>query len=747
MRKASRKPAPKTDGRTGSAQSDRARLDAGSKKDGGCNYQYSGASSFATLQRAASQSAHSEILAGLKRVVDTGAKLTTDMRSPIAGLSGSTAPIQRNRTLNAGEKKKIREVLEEADVVYDALVHSRILRREIAEESAQILFDIMERAGDLYDKIDQDDFPDDFSLDDLEESLATLQDAIKEPWGKMKRFFQDRPPADTRGIGDQHPKVKVKTAAQHEISALGAESSLKANLEILRSEDRVFYVYGRSAMGSGDTAFIVRTVALLRGYGLHAVAVKQDAAAHDSAQAFGKAHEKTPQEMYKEARPQDVIVEGPLSDSYRRPEIGATDYESVTEREFNKLHSGATETPLAELQMPFNLRLYEYGTLSLRGGQLSTGPGDNVASNAGKVRHGFLGMGHGEMGAFYNASQEPDAPSFLELVESYAVPKADGKPLPVASKLWELCKENEGAKFLLGYTNKSEEVTNWCQSVATAVAPLGGHYIIIGIFGGKAIPDTFHVKESSFSGMYISERKNLQVNAREPSVSKRSTGNSSVLITNLLPRPLMAALQNIAEPFMATTGNYSLSEAIDGGSFPSYEALHFNAGVSEDLEWQITHAAEYLETPPVVRDAMQGLAGVSPLMLSGKEALIQTLLQNPAEVRKLTAEIRRKTDAGANLVAKLAALISAGDAGRITLDPPRKTPARKPRSGVYLPPQRSQPAPGRRDTYRSKSSKSSTSSWRRDDKKSGSRKPPAKKSDPRNWRSKPSGGDSNRKNW
>ncbi len=454
-----------------------------------------------------------------------------------------------------------------------------------------------------------------------------------------------RPPSDPRKIG-----LNTKSRAMEKAQGVNDSdrSSLKDNVELLRkNQGAVFYVYGKSAMGQGDTAFIVRTVNLLNGLGLKAVGVKAEESAHDPGSSFKKSLDSiTPQELYTKARPGDFVIEGPLSDPVDLQDPGrATWFDTV---------AGKFTDKGREIR---NLRLYEYGTLTYRGGQQMqqertqrNGSPVNVVNHAGDSRHAFMGMGHGEIGAFYNSGAGKEERPLTDVLESHA------ESSETARQIQAVLKQHLDASIFIGYANSSRVAYNWARAVKHA---LGGdsssaYSLIVAVYGGKQIQPTFAIEDDGTSITSIINREKGPEPRSVERVKAPEKATGSIILTDSVPAPVMNALQRHARPFTLATGNYSLSEAIENGHLASYEALDFNAGVDADYRWQLLNAMTTLQIDEKLQAAVTAL--VSPDAPGKRSPEIRLALEHPEDVKRIMAEVRANTDITRLLVGRLASL-------------------------------------------------------------------------------------------
>jgi len=454
-----------------------------------------------------------------------------------------------------------------------------------------------------------------------------------------------RPPSDPRKIG---PNAKSRAMEKAQETNDRDQSSLSDNIELLRrNQDAVFYVYGKSAMGQGDTAFIVRAVNLLTSLGLKSVGVKSAQSAHDPGSSFKESLDYiTPEKLFEEAKPGDFVIEGPLSDpSPSHDRGGTTWFDSVADKFTDKG---------AEIR---NLRLYEYGTLTHRGGEqvqqeksLGKGRPDNVVNHAGDSRHAFMGMGHGEIGAFYNSNADKEELPLLDVMASHA------KSSETARQIQDVLKQYGDATIFIGYANSSTVAYNWARAVrhASGGGSSGAYPLIVAVYGGAQTQPKFVIEGDGTSAMSIINREkgSKPHSVTRVEVPEKSTG--SIILTDSVPAPVMSALQRHARPYTLATGNYSLSEAIENGHLASYEALNFNAGVDADYKWQLENAMKTLQIDKELHDAVMAL--VSPVASGERSTQIRLALERSHDVKRIMAEVRANTDITNLLVARLASL-------------------------------------------------------------------------------------------
>ncbi|MGR0187675.1 hypothetical protein [Azospirillum aestuarii] len=469
---------------------------------------------------------------------------------------------------------------------------------------------------------------------------AKLRQAIKPGRFRPPALLPNRPPTKTTG---------AKETAQALNEHLANGPSYEENLALLRSDtDTTFYVMGFSAMGQGDTAFIVRTVGLLQGLGLTATGVKEEKSAFSPGTSFNANRFMTPETMLKAIKAGDFVIEGPLSDP-----VAFKDGSLPTRVD-------AMRKTNVQLENVRNLRLYEYGTIDYRGGQLvqlgkdgeNTPVGRaNVVNFANDPHHAFMGMGHGEIGAFYNSGGRSG------LVDLPAALKAGAETNRTAREILKLI----GGKpdIYIGYANKAPSVQGWVTAVSAHAARIGRPALIIGVYGATKIADPFQMDQSD--AIFVNDRipnsegKTGQLTALPAKVKSSST----VVFSDSVPAPVMNALQMVAMPLTLATGNFSLSEAIEKGLFPIYERLDFNFGVQIAFEGQVDHALEELNLKETdFGRAIKQLVRAQPESLDrSKIDAIGIVLDHPDDVRMLMAVIEANTDITPGLVARLANLM------------------------------------------------------------------------------------------
>jgi Domain of unknown function (DUF4157) len=451
-----------------------------------------------------------------------------------------------------------------------------------------------------------------------------------------------RPPAKH----SRHVPDNAKTEAMEKSQKLNDSdvSRFEENVKLLQGNPKgVFYVIGKSAMGQGDTAFIVRTVKMLRSIGLKAFGVKQENAAHAPGTSFNKTLDYiTPEELMKSARPGDFIIEGPLSDPVSLKDPKSTTWFDTVAPKFQDNGKDI-----------LNLRLYEYGTLSYRGGQQLQQPNPaNVVHYAGDPRHAFMGMGHGEIGAFYNADEGREPVPLEAALAEHA------KTSRTVERIQAVLREQPKARIFIGYANSRRTVYAWANAVHLAMSKDSSVYsLIVAVYGGD---QRLSVKFAIRDDVHILDVIDREKGARQQGVSEGNQpgkASGSIILTDTVPSAVMSALQRRASPFTLATGNYSLSEAIEHGHMATYEKLDFNAGVETAYQWQLQNAMENLKVDKPLQDAVMAL--MSPVDLERKTAQIQLILAHPDMIERIMREVRVSTDITRLLAGRLAALVRA----------------------------------------------------------------------------------------
>jgi len=584
---------------------------------------------------------------GLEREADAMGRraLSAGGRAPLTDevIQAAATVAQLARGMTEEEAKNFKDIAKRLEEFGDVLSHSS----SIPPRLDRAFFPLFAQAEALAEPIHLSEEVEDGTIGNLAEMMAQLDPMMD---AAMERAAEDRA-ATERGLyrpdkfegvrfRDENAKTRARETAQSLNERLAPLTNFDRNLAILRKNpNAVFYVIGQSAMGQGDTAFIVRTVALLRRLGFTAIGVQQK----NSAFAPGKSHAEassfiTPDEMIAHAKSRDFIIEGPLSDPTPPPLQSAPTPSEAPTTHKDTLH-GFRVDPRSIL----NLRLYEYGTLTYRGGQRQQQKGAetaNVVDHAGDPRHAFMGMGHGEIGAFYNAEDTGSGSSLEAALQ-------DEPGNHTCQMLLAEIGERPNADIFVGYANKREAVQGWCQAVAAVAGARGA--IIVGIYGEAKLATTFRIDDATVT--LIDDK----TKSHEPREIGRGRPGTRVIVTNSVPSRALNALQKRAKPFTLTTGNYSLSEAVERGHFPVYETLDFNAGVAGALQLQMANALERLGlagTP--LGNAMLKVVVTSDLAKLTAE--ISLILAHPHEVALVTKVIKANTDIKETLVARLAEL-------------------------------------------------------------------------------------------
>lgn len=454
----------------------------------------------------------------------------------------------------------------------------------------------------------------------------------------------ERPPADMRGLGIDNPKTRAMDSAEQLNLEMQPHDNFERNLEILKKNpNALFFVWGKSAMGQGDTAFVVRTVSLLKSCGLNAVGVKDANGIHDVSTSFNSESAFiTPAVMQEMSQPGDVIIEGPLNDV-------VTTKSQNTNHTLLEANAGKFRNMGKGL---FNLRLYEYGSIEIKGTQKTTSPmAPSVVDDVSNTKHAFMGMGRGEIGAFYNANELKANIPLEEALQTF------GKENKASQKILALLKDKPKSEIFIGYSNDSKVAISWANAVSQAVG--GGAAIIIAVFGGLHFNDAvFKLDEGKSRDLFFEEKKDGKF--PEDKHTGSLTPSNATIITNNLPSQVMNALQRAAQPFTLATGNFSLSEAVENESLPSYETLPFNVGVASALCWQLEKALISMEisTKQGLGKAILDIAKTSPDKLSDHIDAIKIVLDNKEQVKLVMQKLRKNTDIKNTLIARLAKQMS-----------------------------------------------------------------------------------------
>lgn len=523
----------------------------------------------------------------------------------------------------------------------DVLTHSSSIPPRLARE----FFALFERAETVANAIhDSGEVDDDAVIDHLTRmcaELAEMMNRAKEVAARDREATAPgafRPPARRTQHHPSNAMTAAMERAQSVTEHLGG-SHFEHNLEILKShKGATFYVIGKSAMGQGDTAFIVRTVNLLKSMGLHAVGVKSEVEAHSPGSSFSKsAVFIAPAAMVELARSGDFIIEGPLSDpaDMHDPAVTTT----------MQTMKGFTVDP----RTINNLRLYEYGTLTYRGGiEVRTPHKANVVHHAADPGHAFMGMGHGEMGAFYNSASTRSEVPLLKALEL----NLEGSH--TCAMLYGMLESAPDAHIFIGYANKYAAVKSWASAVYAVLTKRGTKGIVVGVYGGSNPSGKFEIAGTNHA-LILDRQKEVGPKGKVSGASGLPS-NATIVMTNSVPAMVMGALQKRAQPFTLSTGNYSLSEAVENGHMASYEALDFNAGVSTAYIAQIQHAVAKLALPRELGEAIIQIAESGQDRLPRLTAQIELVLDHPHEVKLVMDVIKANTDIKHNLVARLAHL-------------------------------------------------------------------------------------------
>jgi hypothetical protein len=560
------------------------------------------------------------------------------------------AVIQRVRAVKEEEWAKLEDIYDAIDHYDDVLSHSSSIPPRLPRE----FFPLYAATEETYYAILQSkQVPDEESIARLEEQVGQLDGMMnfaKRQAAKDRAALQrggDRPPSKTTRFGTLRSDAMEQAQALN--NGLDAINNYQHNLALLRSNRHaVFYVMGKSAMGQGDTAFVVRAVSMLRSLGLNALGVKSAKEMHSGGTSFSATKFITPEDMRALARPGDFIIEGPLSD-FLMPPMGAKDSASYT-TEFDLMKGFS-----ADKAGMFNLRLYEYGTLSYRAGQAmqERDNKNNVIYFADRPRHGFMGMGHGEMGAFYNAGDTRLTQPLGKVLATHAgTSKA-------SEELLGLLERYPEAEVYLGYANERTAVTGWVTAVCEIAGERSKFAIVVGIYG--ELRHAVYAPIPGANTTYVRSKRDASGENQSVNHVLTKEARCIAVIADGVPAPVMAALQKRAMPFTLSTGNYSLSEAVENGHFPIYEMLKFNAGVQGAFQFQVANGLAKLElTDTDFGRAAIALSQTSPESLPKMKDAIRTVLNHPYEIRLLMGVIRANTDIKENFVARLAALVEHG---------------------------------------------------------------------------------------
>ncbi|MGV2287302.1 DUF4157 domain-containing protein [Trinickia sp. YCB016] len=595
----------------------------------------------------------------------------------MGSLHYSNGPHGRPAMPGSGVVQRVREVKdtewERLDFIYEALDHYE----DVLSYSSSIpprlppeFFPLYDEAERIYQTIyTSGEVENDETVSALERMVTALDEMMNAAKRRaaIDRAAQERaayrPPSKTSRFMSDDLKTAAMERAEKLNAGMNAMPEFQRNLAVLRSNrDATFFVIGKSAMGQGDTAFVVRAVTMLSNLGLRAIGVKQEKDAYSGGTSFAKSIPFiTPEQMRKHAKPGDFIIEGPLSDPVLPPP------EPKTESKASKASSSSSPSPSSSITTTFdamagftadkrtlrNLRLYEYGTLTYRGGQAVRAPHDksNVVHHSGKLHHGFMGMGHGEMGAFYNASDTRISKPLNEVLAAFA-------ETSLASKiLLGLLAKHADAEIYIGYANQRTSVKSWVSTVSAIAAGRETFSIVIGLYGELKPAASGPIPQAEATWVWSKGEAFSGEKQRAETIPNKDS-RVAVVIADGVPAPVMNALQKRAMPFTLSTGNYSLSEAVENRHFPIYETLDFNAGVQSAFQFQVLHALTKLglEETDFGRAAI-ALTKAGPDSLPRMKAQIATVLAHPYEIRLVMGVIRANTDIKENFIARLASLV------------------------------------------------------------------------------------------
>lgn len=557
--------------------------------------------------------------------------------------------IQRVRAVKDEEWAKLDLIDAALEHFDDVLSHSSSIPPRLPRE----FFALFAQAEEIYHAIHESgEVQEEGSIANLEEQVGQLEgmmDVAKRRAAKDRAAQArggDRPPSRSSRYMPESVRSRAMESAQTLNVRLDGLNQYQHNLALLLHHPRaVYYVMGKSAMGQGDTAFVVRAVSMLNRLGLRAVGVKPAKEMHSGGTSFSTTPFITPEQMRDDATAGDFIIEGPLSDPVLPPVNSGIDPSTIS-TEFDAM--GGFVADKAGIH---NLRLYEYGTLAYRGGQaMQSESSSNVVHHADNPRHGFMGMGHGEMGAFYNAGDTRVAQPLDKVLASHA------KDSVATEQLLGLLTRYADAEVYLGYANQRAAVAGWVTAVSAIAGERGKPAIVVGIYG-----ELRHADRKPISGadtLYV-RSKGDSAGLKQNAEMVRGPGAKCIaVIADGVPAPVMAALQKRAMPFTLSTGNYSLSEAVENGHFPVYETLIFNPGVQSAFQFQVANGLAKLElTATAFGKAALALSSASPESLPKMTKEIHAVLAHPHEIRLLMGVIRAQTDIKENFVARLAGLL------------------------------------------------------------------------------------------
>lgn len=559
------------------------------------------------------------------------------------------AVIQRVRAVKDEEWAKLDDIYDAIEHYDDVLSYSSSIPPRLPRE----FFPLYAKAEEIYYAIyESGEVQDEDSIAALVEQVGQLDSMMnfaKRQAAKDRAALargSDRPPSRTSRFMPESVRSRAMEGAQHLNERLDGLNEYRRNLALLQhNPDAMYYVMGKSAMGQGDTAFVVRAVSMLKSLGLQAVGVKSAKEMHSGGTSFSATLFITPEQMRAQAKAGDFIIEGPLSDPVLPPLNSNVDASTIS-TEFDAM-DGFT----ADKAGIHNLRLYEYGTLAYRGGQaMQKDSPTNVIHHAGKLRHGFMGMGHGEMGAFYNAGDTRVAQPLDKVLALHAQTNA------ASEQLLSLLTKYADAEVYLGYANQRAAVAGWVTAVSTIAGERGKPAIVVGIYG-----ELRHADYKPIAGadtIYVRSKDDFAGPKQNAKMVPGTQAKCIAVIADGVPAPVMAALQKRAMPFTLSTGNYSLSEAVENGHFPIYETLIFNPGVQSAFQFQVENGLAKLElTKTEFGQAAIALSKTSPESLPKMTKAIRVVLDHPYEIRLLMGVIRANTDIKENFVARLAALV------------------------------------------------------------------------------------------
>jgi hypothetical protein len=536
------------------------------------------------------------------------------------------------RALSAEEEAELSDVIQELDHFTDVLQFSSSIPRFLPARFFEVKEEIEGHVDEIWETRQVESR---FVLDYVaQEMLAArrMMNAAKQKASVWRALFAPghrRPPA-VRPLRPETKATEAMAKAEKLNVALDALENRDKNLTKLKFANCRFFVVGFAANGQGDTAFIVRLVTLLRDLGLDAHAVKPKLSAHDQSASFNAvAQFFTTEQVRDRVREGDFIIEGPLSDPHPQETWGQTFF-TVHKHRF--------------------LRLYEYGTLTYRGGQAQQHASSktsseivNVVTYADRIAHAFMGMGCGEIGAFFNSKA-------LRTEQGLGALARDRESLAVCEAIAALLEKHRHCDVFVGYANDCNEAFGWGKKVCAAQLKRkrAAHSLIIAVFGGKSVD----VQQPTAAVSFV--RSNDR-GTRVESLTSNAEASCTLMLADYLPSTTMTALQRVAQPFTCATGNYSLSEAIENGHLAVYETLNFNAGVQVAYEWQVKDALQRLEVDATLGAAIQALVATSPSQVDVDA--VCAVLSAPQVLSDVMAVVRGSTDITALMLARLAALI------------------------------------------------------------------------------------------